>query len=985
MPLNSSGPLSLGGSTTGQSINRELVHSDDAAISMISTENRILTGKATGALTLPTDWYGKSYEPVIGISVSTAATQNGSTVTINWNITLASSFSYYVTWTGTTPPASGTVVSSTALTPVSSGTVSFTAYNPDTNGSDVINTIYFSVTGINTRTYNSSSIITVHVESGKLLSTFCSGYNLTGNYANGSGGSYTGLVASNSATCGYTPPSVTVNDTSDYSSTPYYLDDGTGNYVLQGYGRPLVGRTAWNWSTSPGGFPSYTTANQGVTSTINSIQPAWSVYGGGYGTTATLTMNTFAFSHDNFVLRIDYTDTSAQVAYSRTDVNLNVQRYEHFITLVANVSVPANTTYRFQGYMRCEYNGDYDYSIGPNGIINYTGTLGNPSSGTLLSQYCSGFDLYGTYADGSGGTYDSRISTNSPSCGYGVVTYTETITGPSTVLNTNTFSISIAGGAPGYGFSYTTSPSAGTGSGTLDSFGNASITGLRLSTVGSYTYTFAFALTGSNKIFSITSSYNPPTISITNITPSSGTASQDTFTVTYSVNYASSIVSSFSPSAGGTGVSSISSSAGSHTVTFTAGSAAGSYTFTLTATGSDGVSTASASTNFTVVSPITNPVITGPTSLSISSGQNVQSWDNYQVVSGGVGPYTWTYYNTLPTGVTLSPLNGDTTRDYYTGTVTQTGTFTIPVYATDSTNRTSNTITTSITITPPPVTLTITGPNAFTFSASDTQFFTQKVYQVTNGTGPYTWSNSGTRPAGVYFSAPGAPSPTTYNLYQAFLGATAGTYNVTVSVTDTYGNSGSYAVTITVTANASSIALDYNSSTYWVAFTASEPDFGTNSYSGTAVAYWNGYPIASYSYSTILNGVPDLQGQATTGSDNALYVIGDYVGQYDVTAGGFTFEVVQITGNYGAVTGPVYDGGNYWNTNYSTNDLEPADELNLYYQGGQLAAATGRGLKYYDVGNAYFIRGLLVLQYGTIAAPSPGLIRYYRITRVAHS
>jgi len=134
MPLNSSGPLSLGGSTTGQSINRELVHSDDAAISMISTENRILTGKATGALTLPTDWYGKSYEPVIGISVSTAATQNGSTVTINWNITLASSFSYYVTWTGTTPPASGTVVSSTALTPVSSGTVSFTAYNPDTNG-----------------------------------------------------------------------------------------------------------------------------------------------------------------------------------------------------------------------------------------------------------------------------------------------------------------------------------------------------------------------------------------------------------------------------------------------------------------------------------------------------------------------------------------------------------------------------------------------------------------------------------------------------------------------------------------------------------------------------------------------------------------------------------------------------------------------------------------------------------------------------------
>ena len=53
---------------------------------------------------------------------------------------------------------------------------------------------------------------------------------------------------------------------------------------------------------------------------------------------------------------------------------------------------------------------------GGNGLIfiayNYI------ASGTLLSTYCSGFNLYGTYADGAGGTYNALIQVNSLSCGY---------------------------------------------------------------------------------------------------------------------------------------------------------------------------------------------------------------------------------------------------------------------------------------------------------------------------------------------------------------------------------------------------------------------------------------------------------------------------------------------------------------------------------------------------------------------------------------
>jgi hypothetical protein len=40
------------------------------------------------------------------------------------------------------------------------------------------------------------------------------------------------------------------------------------------------------------------------------------------------------------------------------------------------------------------------------------------AAGGLISTYCSGFNLYGTYYDGAGRTYDSLIEVNSPSCGY---------------------------------------------------------------------------------------------------------------------------------------------------------------------------------------------------------------------------------------------------------------------------------------------------------------------------------------------------------------------------------------------------------------------------------------------------------------------------------------------------------------------------------------------------------------------------------------
>ena len=60
MTLNSSGPISLGGSTAGQSINLELGKSATATVSLNDTDVRTLAGVASGAIVMPTNFYGKS-------------------------------------------------------------------------------------------------------------------------------------------------------------------------------------------------------------------------------------------------------------------------------------------------------------------------------------------------------------------------------------------------------------------------------------------------------------------------------------------------------------------------------------------------------------------------------------------------------------------------------------------------------------------------------------------------------------------------------------------------------------------------------------------------------------------------------------------------------------------------------------------------------------------------------------------------------------
>ena len=74
MALNSSGPISLGGTTAGVSIEKELGGSGTTQISLNCATVRTLAGVPSGAITMPTNFYGKSSIVVGSQSYTTPGT-----------------------------------------------------------------------------------------------------------------------------------------------------------------------------------------------------------------------------------------------------------------------------------------------------------------------------------------------------------------------------------------------------------------------------------------------------------------------------------------------------------------------------------------------------------------------------------------------------------------------------------------------------------------------------------------------------------------------------------------------------------------------------------------------------------------------------------------------------------------------------------------------------------------------------------------------
>ena len=88
MALNTSGKISLAGTVSGESIQKELGGNGTTEISLNDIAVRSLAGKSTGAISMPTDFYGKSSEFYYTVSSDTT------------NLNLTPTFLQSVGWGG---------------------------------------------------------------------------------------------------------------------------------------------------------------------------------------------------------------------------------------------------------------------------------------------------------------------------------------------------------------------------------------------------------------------------------------------------------------------------------------------------------------------------------------------------------------------------------------------------------------------------------------------------------------------------------------------------------------------------------------------------------------------------------------------------------------------------------------------------------------------------------------------------------------------
>ena len=118
MALNSSGPISLGGATTGESINLELGNAATAVASIDSAPFRTLANVPSGTITL-SNFYGKSSNSYWALTGAISTFYNGFSVSVNGILCLGGGGS---TSTATSREfyffnPEGTLVKSTALNP----------------------------------------------------------------------------------------------------------------------------------------------------------------------------------------------------------------------------------------------------------------------------------------------------------------------------------------------------------------------------------------------------------------------------------------------------------------------------------------------------------------------------------------------------------------------------------------------------------------------------------------------------------------------------------------------------------------------------------------------------------------------------------------------------------------------------------------------------------------------------------------------------
>ncbi len=195
---------------------------------------------------------------------------------------------------------------------------------------------------------------------------------------------------------------------------------------------------------------------------------------------------------------------------------------------------------------------------------------------------------------------------------------------------------------------------------------------------------------------------------------------------------------------------------------------AGSDSFTYTAANAGGTS-APATVTITVANPAITIAASGP--LTATAGT---AYSQTFTFGGGAQPFSGYQVANLPTGLAISGSSANSVT--VSGTPTSAGSFALAVSGTDASTgsgpfTTSQTFT--LTVNAPTLALT---PASGSFTANYTAAFSQAI-TATGGVGPYSYSLTGTLPAGVTLN------PTTGLL--AGSPTASGTFNFAVTATDT--------------------------------------------------------------------------------------------------------------------------------------------------------------------------------------------------------
>ncbi len=274
--------------------------------------------------------------------------------------------------------------------------------------------------------------------------------------------------------------------------------------------------------------------------------------------------------------------------------------------------------------------------------------------------------------------------------------------------------------------------------------------------------------------------------------------------------------------------------------------ASGPFSFTLKVTDANGkFATQSESLTITAAPAITSP--------SLAGGEVSVAYTATPVVAAGTAPYTWSTSTPLPGGLSLNPSTGA-----ITGVPTVPGTFTFTLVVVDGAGVHASQ-SESVTVAALPSAVGGGMVNGDVGVSVGRQLTTQ------GGIGPYAWRvSTGSLPVGITLSAAGMISG---------VPADAGTFVVTVTVTDAHGLISSEPLTLVVeptSLNSRRMAVTPDGRGYWIATIAgSVTAYGdAPSYGSMAGKHLNA-PIVG------IEATPDGKGYWLVATDGGVFAFGD--------------------------------------------------------------------------------------------------------------